>query len=597
MFETNSPPRRLAVPLGHKLIAVVIAVAVALGAHAWLSRIAHTTSSAELSFDATAARRIDPGLADAPSPALAIAQSLLTDQVVAGLAKPAHLSSSSIATRIGEFRARLDLTQPSAHVLRVQFRDSDSAKSAATANAVAHTLASGSPLTPPPPASAPTAPPQIAPSQSALLHSAPGPPPATSHIGQSANSLSASLGDLESQLASTDRDLDRLSSPEKRPKGWRRSYAHELPSYTQARERKLLKSAVVTAQAQLNNLRSKYANENPGIQNRLAEIQQQLSAILPASSASKHRSGKTGFNAAGTNAAELRREREQLSQTLSVVERDRQAIQREEAASGPASAVEPRPAPNLAAQPAASPQQQSAPVVDTQSSAAGSQNPFTIAHLATIGSGKSRSLASWWPPSWWPSSTERTPWWPASAAGLLCGLFYFAFARHYRPVDYEDSGSEPVAYSSYRIITPDPPPVTPTPAPTNEPSPGVDDLPSYDSAEPTPNKRASFTFDPPTPRRTPFDTPPLQPTPSVTEPEGPVEIAEPRVVPADQPAPLPENVVEIADTWSAQIARTLAQTEIGRMLEGSSAEHDATGTSQESNDSQKTSPRPNRRAG
>jgi hypothetical protein len=281
MFETNSPPRRLAVPLGHKLIAVVIAVAVALGAHAWLSRIAHTTSSAELSFDATAARRIDPGLADAPSPALAIAQSLLTDQVVAGLAKPAHLSSSSIATRIGEFRARLDLTQPSAHVLRVQFRDSDSAKSAATANAVAHTLASGSPLTPPPPASAPTAPPQIAPSQSALLHSAPGPPPATSHIGQSANSLSASLGDLESQLASTDRDLDRLSSPEKRPKGWRRSYAHELPSYTQARERKLLKSAVVTAQAQLNNLRSKYANENPGIQNRLAEIQQQLSAILP----------------------------------------------------------------------------------------------------------------------------------------------------------------------------------------------------------------------------------------------------------------------------------------------------------------------------
>jgi hypothetical protein len=33
------------------------------------------------------------------------------------------------------------------------------------------------------------------------------------------------------------------------------------------------------------------------------------------------------------------------------------------------------------------------------------------------------------------------------------------------------------------------------------------------------------------------------------------------------------------------------------MLEGSSAEHDATGTSQESNDSQKTSPRPNRRAG
>ena len=61
--------------------------------------------------------------------------------------------------------------------------------------------------------------------------------------------------------------------------------------------------------------------------------------------------------------------------------------------------------------------------------------------------------------------------------------------------------------------------------------------------------------------------------------------------------PFKENVVKIDDTWADQIARTLAQTEIGRMLEGSPAQQDATGTNRENNDSQQPSAQPNRRVG
>jgi hypothetical protein len=141
MFEITSPPRRLAIPLGHKLIAALIAIAVAVGLHAWFARNAGPSATvADLSFDTAAARRIDPGLADAPTPAVAIAQSFLTDQAVAALSKSAYLSTSAMNARVGEFRARLELTQPSAHLLRVQFHDPDPAKSAVTANAIANDL-------------------------------------------------------------------------------------------------------------------------------------------------------------------------------------------------------------------------------------------------------------------------------------------------------------------------------------------------------------------------------------------------------------------------------------------------------------------------
>ena len=73
-----------AVPLGHKFLAVLIAVGAAYGLHTVLGRRAvQTTSAAELSFDSDAARKIDPGLLTGAEPAAALAQSMLTDDVVA----------------------------------------------------------------------------------------------------------------------------------------------------------------------------------------------------------------------------------------------------------------------------------------------------------------------------------------------------------------------------------------------------------------------------------------------------------------------------------------------------------------------------------
>ncbi len=600
MFEITSPPRRLAIPLGHKLIAALIAITVAVGLHAWFARNAGPAApAAELSFDTAAARRIDPGLANAPTPAVAIAQSFLTDQAVAALSKSAYLSTSAMNARVGEFRARLDLTQPSAHLLRVQFHDPDPAKSAVTANAIADALAfPSSPISssirPPSSISNP-----VHPSSPSSSIATPARQSLPSSQDQSAPSLSASLADIQAQLAATDRDIERLTSPEKRPQGWRRSWAHDPPSYTQARERQLLKAAATTALAQLGKLRAQYSSER-----RLAEIQQEIASILPGGNDSGH--GR--FNGAGINAAELRRERDQLTQALSLIEIDRQAIQREEAAASPSPSS--ARAAKAAVQPSSPSQQQPAPAA-LQSGAGPSSSPFTLAQTAGAAGGTSRQPLSWWPASLLPASLQpayrrSSSWWLAAAAGLLCGLLYFAFARRYRPVEYEDTDIEPATYSSYRIITSDPPPVAPTPAPDDKLTPPPDETPtlapaikpSYDFVDPIPNKRASFTFDPPSPpRRTPFDPAPLQPSPSVAEQEGPVDIAEPSVIPDNRPASRAENVVRIGDTWAEQIAKTLAQTEIGRMLEGTGAEDKATGTSQESSDSQKPSPRPNRRAG
>ena len=59
MQERNSPLRFFA----HMFIAALIAAAVAGGTHLWLTNKAtRSTSSAELSLDPDAARKIDPGL-------------------------------------------------------------------------------------------------------------------------------------------------------------------------------------------------------------------------------------------------------------------------------------------------------------------------------------------------------------------------------------------------------------------------------------------------------------------------------------------------------------------------------------------------------
>ena len=86
-------------PLGQKFFAVLLAIAVGAGVFTWQHRrAAQSTNAAVLSFDPSAAQQIDPGLVQAAQPAVALAQSILTDPVVATLSKPAFLSSSDMNT-------------------------------------------------------------------------------------------------------------------------------------------------------------------------------------------------------------------------------------------------------------------------------------------------------------------------------------------------------------------------------------------------------------------------------------------------------------------------------------------------------------------
>jgi hypothetical protein len=591
MQERNS------VPLGHKIIALLVAVAVAAGVHTWFNRnTAHSTSAAELSFDPTLAHGIDPGLADTSDPAVAVAQSMLTDQVIAGLSSSAYLSSSTMASRIGEFRSRLELTQPSAQSLLVRFHDTDPAKSAATANAVAKTLtappSSAQPSTAQPQSSGTSTPPAVTPPSAPPA--APAKQPAAPPSDQSANSLSAALGDLAAQLSSTDRQLDRLSSPD------RRSHARQLPSYTQSRQQQLLKAGVRAAQKQFDNLRAQYATQGSGaFKDRLAEIQQELSSILLSGNPSQRHTRSNGFNAVGINASGLREERAQLTHAISVIQTDRQAIQREEASSGSKAASPPisapAPAPAMAAQAPASPQQQPAPTPSPAPAFA--LNPFILARLAGTPDPASEQPASWWPSrlpaSWWPAPGSPASWWPAALAGLLSALLYLAFAaRGYRTPDYEEDDSEPATYSSSRLITPDTPFIAPTP-----PAPPAAYKAESAFFDPTPSKRASFTFDPPSSQSTSPDTAPSESDPSISEPEDPSPTAQSFDRSVDPPHPFRENVVEIGDPWADQMAKTLSQTEIGRMLETSAPQQDKTGTNQETHDSQRSSGRPDRLAG
>ena len=78
--------------------------------------------------------------ANAKGPAVALAQSILSDEAVRELAKQDGLSFSSNKSEVAEFRSRLDMAQNSGRLLRVNYKDIDKKRSVAVANAVVNTL-------------------------------------------------------------------------------------------------------------------------------------------------------------------------------------------------------------------------------------------------------------------------------------------------------------------------------------------------------------------------------------------------------------------------------------------------------------------------
>jgi len=642
--------RFFAVPLGHKVLAVLIAVAVAGGLHAWFRHNgAQSASAAELSFDPDAAQRLDPALAGGNDPAVAIAQSMLTDQVVAGLSKQAYLSAGDMTTRMGEFRSRLELTQPGVHALEIRFQDADLAKSVETENAVANALAWSTPSSSAtlPPAVLPKA--AVVPAKTAAPPKPAAPPPPapakkTSQPDQNASALAASLGQLQAELSSTNRKLEEIGSSSGGSHRGAYAYRH---SYSESEQQQLIKAQVRTAEKKVQDLRTQYAsgNADAGTKERLVAIQGALSSILSAGSGGRYRLS------AGISASRLREERAELTHAISVVGSERQAIERE-AASRPA------PASDVAAQtPPASTTASNPPAQTPPASTAASNPPSNTASTTesdlpspnaspaptqpTSGPAPVASVAG--PSTPGPfrlvrlaGSAPPVLWWPAALAGLVCGLLYWGVAAWPNRMEEETAyGGETPSYGG-RFITPDEPVVVAAPAARAMEKEEADRV-SY--------KRASFTYEEPpsgqgqpasifrepAPKReAPLNAaslvdekpPSIQEKPASIDP-APVSTGEsflnaaPHVVSSNAASPVieepgvvseksavaaageaaaaPENVVEMPDPWADLVKKALAETEIGRIFEGA-PDRDQKGGANEKEDRQRPV-RPDRLAG
>lgn len=139
-----------------KRIALLAVVALALGlATFFLARSSvEQAPIAELSFNPDAAYYDDFALTLTGHPAIAEAQSILSDAVILDLLNRGVASAnSSLAdhpTAISDFRSRLDLAEPALETLQVRYRDPNPHRAAIVANAVATALAEASPPEPAP---------------------------------------------------------------------------------------------------------------------------------------------------------------------------------------------------------------------------------------------------------------------------------------------------------------------------------------------------------------------------------------------------------------------------------------------------------------
>jgi hypothetical protein len=183
-------------PLRRKLVAGGLAVAIGIGLFVWLRyETTPPAATAVLSFDEGAARLAEPGVmpANAKEPAVAFAQSILSDEAVTELARQTGLPFATSQTNVVEFRSRLDMAQTSIKLLRVNYKDTDKKLAAAVANAVANMLVAWMPS--PVRQGAPLATPALA-------------KPVRQR--RSLDSRSSALSNLESQLTVADRKLAAL---------------------------------------------------------------------------------------------------------------------------------------------------------------------------------------------------------------------------------------------------------------------------------------------------------------------------------------------------------------------------------------------------
>ncbi|HVV43629.1 MAG TPA: hypothetical protein VHC72_00440 [Bryobacteraceae bacterium] len=557
------------VSLGNKFTAVLLAAAAGYGAHIWLQRRAvETAATAQLSFSLHAARRLDAGYVHASEPAIVFANSVLSDQRIADLSKPSYLSTSAMMSRVGEFRSRLELTQPSPQVLGVRFRDADAAKAIATANQVANALVAWSPSPDAPGTlTEPTAPAQPAAQQPPVAKAAPAPAavpakkPVTatnnSEDSASAGPLVAALDQLQKQLTSTSHQVEEGGSS---------SRGH---AYAQSEQQHLLKAQVLEAEKKVADLRAQYGNDGTG--QHLGAIQQALGSVFSRGSV-------------GVSASQLRREREGLTRAIAVVQTQRAAIEKEGGA-GTEPSTKPAPASTGA-------NDSNAQTAAGSGSSAISESDLTKAGTPAPASQTSTAAASQGAPG---SSTASEPiedpslanpfrmekaagvaapvqWWPAAAVGVGCGLLYLLLmamisgGREDETVYAEDS------VSFGRFITSDGPAPAIVPTPEPEPEPAA-------VADRGQNRRASFTWDPgplgnaaraentvavePAPASEAENAPAIQPNESRAVAESDESSSARGAFHQDK---VTEKVVDV-DPWADLMQKALSETDIGRKFE------------------------------
>jgi hypothetical protein len=391
--------RYLAVPLRQKFVAGGIAVAIGSGLFLW-SRYGATppATTAVLSFDAGAARQTDPGVmnANAKEPAVAVAQSILSDEAVRELAKQAGLSFSSNKSGVAEFRSRLDMAQNSARLLRVNYKDTDKKRSAAVANALANMLVAWIPGSFVPTATA-------APSRPG----APSAKPALAKSGRQRHPLhsrSHELRELKRQLAALDRNVTALDG---QAVASQQADVAAPPSSTDDEQRRTLESQLSAAQTKLDDLRLRHTDEYPDIEStrdNISEIRRKVASLPPVSNEAERAASPPKPDADANETDQPSLERDRLMQAI-LVEKRREAGLRGQTPSSVGNST-------LAVE-----------TVSPPGPVAGQiwERPFTLVRLAgDAGAGQSESGLLWY--------------WPL--AGTLCGLLYLGVAMwRYRPIE------------------------------------------------------------------------------------------------------------------------------------------------------------------
>jgi hypothetical protein len=371
-------------------VLTLVAIVLGAGIFGLVRRSAErSASTAVLSFDPSVAARNDAAITQAAQPAAAVAQSMLTESAVLDLLRKTGAPVSDPTVDLGEFRSRIDLQEPSLQRLQVRYRDPDPRQARVIADAVASAIANWTPSPP-----APAAPQPAAASPPAVRLPPPLSAPEVDDLLQPAYQA---LADLEGQLARTDEkigDLNRQPSVQ--------AHAAAPPPLTAAQneQRRALEAKLAAAHQKLDDLRVRYTDEYPDVENTkdtIAELQHELAAYPSPASPPAQPAGSSEASKYDAEIARLRAERGRLIDQIAVEKRTIVRLRAHPASRRTPSALKSESAIRTQVIPA--------PPVSTS---AVWQSPFRIAHLASLA----------------PSSLA----WPTVLAGLLCTFFYAAAA-------------------------------------------------------------------------------------------------------------------------------------------------------------------------